>query len=295
MRWTPGDRGNIEDLRGSSGIGMRRRALGIGGLLVLLLAQLGDRRRFPVARRRRRRRAPTDERRHVRAASRRRRKRRRLVDFRRRGHGRHAGHLAAAARRPRYQPTNAPAVPRRDPVGVRFCASAASGPFYCPGDHYVYLDLGFFDELRQRVRRVRRFRRGLRARARVGHHVQTLTRHRVEDAPAAGARPVAAKRLSVRLELQADCFAGVWAHATATSPAGRQRRVEMEPRRPRGGPERRGRHRRRPHPADVDRPRVPREVHPRHIRAARDLAPSRLRERRSEGLQHAPVEVNSQW
>lgn len=90
--------------------------------------------------------------------------------------------------------------------------SAASGPFYCPGDRKVYLDLGFFGEL-QRLGAPGDFARAYVIGHEVAHHVQNLvgTMDQV-NAARSRARRVDANKLSVMLELQADCYAGVWAH-----------------------------------------------------------------------------------
>jgi uncharacterized protein len=92
-------------------------------------------------------------------------------------------------------------------------AGAAVGPFYCPGDHKLYLDLDFFRALRTRLGAPGDFAQAYVIAHEVGHHVQALlgiservtTRRRSADRATANA-------LSVRQELQADCFAGVWAH-----------------------------------------------------------------------------------
>lgn len=90
--------------------------------------------------------------------------------------------------------------------------STASGPFYCPGDRKVYLDLGFFNELR-RLGAPGDFARAYVIGHEVAHHVQNLigTMDEVNGARAAAGR-VEANKLSVMLELQADCYAGVWAY-----------------------------------------------------------------------------------
>jgi len=89
-------------------------------------------------------------------------------------------------------------------------ATSASGPFYCPGDQRVYLDLSFFDEMRQRLGGGGDFAQAYVIAHEVGHHVQNLLgiSRKVE---AAGGDSRGANGLSVRLELQADCLAGVWA------------------------------------------------------------------------------------
>lgn len=95
-------------------------------------------------------------------------------------------------------------------------ASAASGPFYCPGDSRVYIDLGFFRELSQRFGASGDFAQAYVIAHEVGHHVQNLigvlpefNRQRQTMGQAE------ANRMSMRVELQADCFAGIWAHFTA--------------------------------------------------------------------------------
>ena len=92
-------------------------------------------------------------------------------------------------------------------------AGAAVGPFYCPGDHKLYLDTTFFRDLRSRFGAPGDFAQAYVIAHEVGHHVQTLLgiSDRVQNARRSGDR-AQANALSVRLELQADCFAGVWAH-----------------------------------------------------------------------------------
>jgi predicted metalloprotease len=91
--------------------------------------------------------------------------------------------------------------------------AAATGPFYCPADQKVYIDLSFYDLMRQRFRVDGEFAQAYVIAHEVGHHVQNLlgisgkvdqARRRASEAQG--------NALSVRLELQADCFAGVWAH-----------------------------------------------------------------------------------
>lgn len=227
MRWTPGDRGNIEDLRGRSGIGMRAGGLGIGGLLVVLLLSwatgidflslVGSGGGAPtetvgtsgttgaVAS------TPEEE---------------KLVDF----VDAVMGDAQATWRDllgNRYQPTKVRLF--RDAIqSACGFAETASGPFYCPGDHYVYLDLGFFDELRRRFGASGDFAEAYVVAHELGHHVQSLLGVDAEMRQAQGRNPSARNDLSVRLELQADCYAGVWAHATNKSGRQSQGRIELE-------------------------------------------------------------------
>jgi predicted metalloprotease len=92
-------------------------------------------------------------------------------------------------------------------------AGAAMGPFYCPGDQQIYIDLGFYDELRTRFRAPGDFAQAYVIAHEVGHHVQNLLG--ISDSvrrQQQGLSKADANALSVRLELQADCFSGVWAH-----------------------------------------------------------------------------------
>ncbi|MBD3735034.1 MAG: zinc metallopeptidase [Pseudomonas balearica] len=93
-------------------------------------------------------------------------------------------------------------------------ASAAVGPFYCPGDQQVYLDLQFFDEMARRFSAAGDFAQAYVIAHEVGHHVQTLlgVSQQVQQARARGARLEGDNGLLVRQELQADCLAGIWAH-----------------------------------------------------------------------------------
>jgi predicted metalloprotease len=93
-------------------------------------------------------------------------------------------------------------------------ASAASGPFYCPGDQQVYLDTSFFDEMKQRLGGGGDFANAYVIAHEVGHHVQSLLGYskNMDAARAHGESVEGDNGPSVRLELQADCFAGVWAH-----------------------------------------------------------------------------------
>jgi uncharacterized protein len=225
MRWTPGDRSNVEDLRGRSGIGLKAGGLGIGGLLVLLLLSWATGVDFlslvgtgggpvsdsvgtsgNVAT------TPEEE---------------KLVDF-----------VDAVMEDTqvtwqqllgsRYQPTKVRLF--RDAIqSACGFAESASGPFYCPGDHYVYLDLGFFNELRTKFGAKGEFAESYVLAHEVGHHVQNLLGIDAQMRQLQSQNPGAANQLSVRLELQADCLAGVWAHATNRSGRADKGLVELEP------------------------------------------------------------------
>ncbi len=93
-------------------------------------------------------------------------------------------------------------------------ADAASGPFYCPGDHKVYIDLSFYDELKSRFGASGDFAQAYVIAHEVGHHVQSLLGIDAEARRAESQQPGSAKAVSVQLELQADCLAGVWGHST---------------------------------------------------------------------------------
>jgi len=97
-------------------------------------------------------------------------------------------------------------------------AQAAMGPFYCPGDQKVYIDLGFYQQLKTQHNAPGDFAQAYVIAHEVGHHVQTLLGisqevRRVQ----AGLSQAQSNQLSVKLELQADCFAGLWAHHTEKS------------------------------------------------------------------------------
>jgi uncharacterized protein len=227
MKWTPGDRGNIEDLRGRSG-GMRAVPMGIGGVVVLLLlswatgvdfmslaggggggapsASVGTSGTDAVPT------TPEEE---------------KLVDF----VDVVMGDTQATWRRilgDRYQPTRARLF--RDAVDTEGCgfAQAASGPFYCPGDHNVYLDLGFFRELQERFGAAGDFAQAYVLAHEVGHHVQSLTGLDTRMRQMQARNPSQANELSVKFELQADCFAGVWGHATNQPGRASQGGMELE-------------------------------------------------------------------
>ena len=94
-------------------------------------------------------------------------------------------------------------------------ASSATGPFYCPGDKKVYIDLGFYRELKTRFEAPGDFAQAYVIAHEVGHHVQNITGVLPEfNRKRRSMSKLEANQMSIRVELQADCFAGVWAHYT---------------------------------------------------------------------------------
>jgi predicted metalloprotease len=204
MRWTPGGvSGNIEDRRSSGG----GRRLGLGGLFIALVLSLIFGRDFitpllmtdgggappRVDQARDRAEEPA-----VQFVS-------FVLDDAQQTWSRLLG--------PRYQ--DAKLVLFRDAVrSACGTAGAESGPFYCPGDQKVYIDLSFFDELGQRFGASGDFAQAYVLAHEIGHHVQTLLGTSREVRQAQSANPSRANELSVRMELQADCLAGIWGHST---------------------------------------------------------------------------------
>src|SRR5262245_52749557 len=225
MKWTPGDRGNIEDMRGQSGMGMRMGGLGLGGLLLVLvlswatgvdfLSLVGSDGAAPpsasVGTSGRVTSTPGEE---------------RMVDMVDAvlGDAQDTWHQILG---PRYQETRA--VLFRDAIqSACGFAQSATGPFYCPGDQKIYLDLGFYDELKNRLGAPGDFAQAYVLAHELGHHVQKLLGVEEQVRRAQSARPDQQNALSVRLELQADCFAGVWGHYAAKSGRATQGKVELE-------------------------------------------------------------------
>jgi uncharacterized protein len=226
MKWTAGNRDNVEDVRSRTGGGMRLGGLGIGGLLLMLILSWATGVDFlsllgPDAVSTgpsvgtggggELRTTPEEE---------------KLVDFvdavMKDAQDMWQGTLGG-----RYQQTRA--VIFRDAIQSA-CGSAqsATGPFYCPADSLVYLDLGFFTELQQRFRAPGDFAQAYVLAHELGHHVQHLLGIESQVRRLQQARPDQQNELSVRLELQADCFAGVWGHQAAEPGRAAQGKVELE-------------------------------------------------------------------
>lgn len=215
MRWTPGgDNSNVEDRRGQGGVGIGR-GMGIGGTAILLVLSVVFGHNFfndvapdpnataatsaaapgaPVA-------ESPEEHQEV-----------QFVTF-----------VLNDVQATWTRILASQNVPYRDAKLVLFrnavesacgVAQSASGPFYCPLDQKVYIDLGFYEELRTRFGAPGDFAQAYVLAHELGHHVQHLLGTDARVRQMEETRPQAANQLSVRLELQADCYAGVWANST---------------------------------------------------------------------------------
>lgn len=223
MRWTPGGvSGDIEDERGDSGGGfslggLGGGGLGIGGTLILLILSLVFGRNFfalfsggpvsdtPASGYSDRQAPPTNE-----------------------SPGEHREVQFVSFVLDDVQRTWEALLPRsgatyRHAKLVLFrdyrqsgCggAEAATGPFYCPADEKVYLDLGFFDELSRKFGAPGEFAQAYVIAHEIGHHVQKILGIERQVRRLQQQDPGERNPLSVRLELQADCLAGVWGHST---------------------------------------------------------------------------------
>ena len=237
MRWTPGGQsGDVEDRRGQSyGGGFRGGPASIGVVLVLLVLSLLTGRNFlallgpggveteaptetnaPPAEE-----SPEEKRLYSSSTS---------SSATRRTRGRRCWATSTGARR---WSCFADATPTACGIG-----QTARGPFYCPADEKVYIDLGFYDELRRRFGAPGDFAQAYVIAHELGHHMQHLRGIEARVRQAQESRPDAANQLSVRLELQADCLRGNLGplDRAAQHPRGGRRRR---------GAQRRGIHRRR--------------------------------------------------
>ncbi|MFL5614484.1 MAG: neutral zinc metallopeptidase [Gemmatimonadaceae bacterium] len=214
MRWTPGgDSSNVEDRRGQGGGFLPGgRGMGIGGAVVLLVLSLIFGRDFVTGN------TSTDTAQPATSAN---------------------GEVASSPSEDRMvqfvtfvlndvQNTwrsilSDRHVPYEDAKLVLFrdmtqsgCGTAQStmGPFYCPIDQKVYIDLGFYDELQRRFGAPGDFAQAYVLAHELGHHVQHLLGIDAQARRLQSDNPGSANAVSVRLELQADCFAGIWGHTT---------------------------------------------------------------------------------
>ena len=214
MRWTPGGRSeDLEDRRGEGGGGIGGRHIGIGGFLILLVLSIIFKKDF--------------------------------FSLLGGGQGITPGQSVSQSD-PQQDAREEPLVQFvsfvlddtqktwsgiLEPQGISYqhaklvlfrdatssscgAAESATGPFYCPADEKVYIDLGFYDELQRRFGAPGQFAQAYVLAHELGHHVQNLIGIERKVRSLRNQNPGAANALSVRLELQADCFAGVWAHST---------------------------------------------------------------------------------
>jgi len=209
MRWTAGTGSNVEDVRGRSGGGGFGIPLGIGGVLILLVGSWltgvnlfslvggGTSSTTDTSVSQPASSTPQEDKMMV------------FVDAVM-GDIQNSWQQRLGAR---YQPTKV-RVFRDEVQSACGLAGAATGPFYCPGDSRVYLDLGFFDELQRRFKAPGDFAQAYVIAHEVGHHVQNLlgVLPKAQEAQQAAGSKAAANRIQVRVELQADCLAGVWAN-----------------------------------------------------------------------------------
>jgi uncharacterized protein len=218
MRWTPGGRSDdIEDDRdqsggGGSGFNFGGIHIGIGGFLVLLVLSLVFKRNFLSLAGLGGGSSPTQISQPDTARDQREEP---LVQF--------VSFVLDDTQKTWTQILSQQGVPYRHAKLVLFrdridsacgLAQSASGPFYCPEDEKVYIDLGFYDELKQRFGAPGEFAQAYVLAHELGHHVQKLIGVEEKVHAAQEQNPQAANQLSERLELQADCFAGVWGHST---------------------------------------------------------------------------------
>ena len=217
MRWTPGGvSSDVEDERGEgggSGFQIRGPHLGIGGFLVVLVLSLLFKRDLftllgvgnvgspsattvsrPVAR------GPEDDRQVQ------------FVSFVLDDVQKTWSQAFARANRP-YPHAKLVLFTDETRSGCGF-AESASGPFYCPEDQRVYVDLAFFQELKTRFGAPGEFAQAYVLAHEMGHHIQNLLGIDAKVRQLQTRSPSRGNQLSVGLELQADCFAGVWAHST---------------------------------------------------------------------------------
>ncbi len=220
MRWTPGDRSeDLEDRRddssssGIGGTGIGGIHLGIGGMLIVLILSVVFKQNFFSLLSGGG--ASTGQRAMSQADPQQDAKEEPTVKF--------VSFVLDDTQRTWQQILSTQGVPYRHAKLVLFrdsidsacgLAQRASGPFYCPGDEKVYIDLGFYDELSSRFGAPGQFAEAYVLAHEIGHHIQKLTGIESKMRAAQQRDPSSGNALSVKLELQADCFAGIWGHST---------------------------------------------------------------------------------
>ena len=210
MRWTPGGRSrNLEDRRGMGGLG---KGLGIGGtVIVLALSLLTGRNLFndlgvepgagvgtgsPMT--------AADSAREENEVL--------FVSFVLDDADSTWANVLSRYNHP-YEPPKLVLFRNSTQSGCGF-AQSAMGPFYCPLDQKIYIDLGFYDELKTRFGADGDFAQAYVLAHEFGHHIQHLAGTDARVRQAQSSDPGSANQLSIRMELQADCYAGIWANST---------------------------------------------------------------------------------
>jgi len=215
MRWTPGGvSGDIEDRRGQGGIrlgGIGGRGLGIGGTLLLLVLSFVFKQDFFALL------TPSENGSYADRSA---------PDPRSAGEETQVQFVSFVlddAQRTWDKLLPESGIPYRHATLVLFrdvtqsscgAAESATGPFYCPGDEKVYIDLGFFDELKNRFGAPGEFAQAYVIAHELGHHIQKVLGIERKVRGLQRSNPGSRNDLSVRMELQADCLAGVWGHST---------------------------------------------------------------------------------
>jgi predicted metalloprotease len=216
MRWTPGaDRGNVEDRRGQSGGrggGLPIGRLGIGGFLVLLVLSFIFKTNFfallgggggsaPVTSQAPAASTPEEE---------------KMADFVTftLNDVQDTWSKQFSSSGQTYEPAKLVLFRDGTQSGCGY-GEAAMGPFYCPVDQNAYIDLGFYEELKSRFGAPGDFAQAYVLAHEIGHHVQKLLGIDQSVRQAQERNPRQVNELSVRMELQADCFAGVWGHSAS--------------------------------------------------------------------------------
>ncbi len=211
MRWTPGGlSSDVEDRRGQSGGGFGGGGLGIVGFLILLVISLVTGRNYIGAYFSSG--GPAQVQQAPRAVSPQEDRSAQLASFVL-GDAQDTWTRILARENIRYP--RAKLVLFRDYTQSGCgAAQSATGPFYCPADQKVYLDLGFWDQLKQ-YGASGEFAQAYVIAHEIGHHVQNVLGIESKVRAMQQQNPQARNQLSVAMELQADCFAGVWARSTA--------------------------------------------------------------------------------